>query len=125
MKIIVDTNIWIDFLLGKPHAQGIQDLAPKFQILRHIWIEAELRAGNLKKQNHFLEYFKALPEAKLIPFDILFQFIEKEKLSAKGYSFVDIGIYAAAQMGGYYVWTNDKNLKSLCKSKNRLYNREI
>ena len=33
-------------------------------------------------------------------------------------SFIDIGLYASAKMGNHLIWTNDRNLKNLCESKN-------
>ncbi len=118
MKIIVDTNIWIDFLVGKPETIGLKSLVSELKVLRHIWVESELRVGSIPKQNLFFSYYKQIPETVFVNYEVLFQFIQNEKLAGKGLSFIDIGLYASAKMGNHLIWTNDRNLKNLCESKN-------
>ncbi len=118
MKVIVDTNIWIDFLAGKPETIGLKSLVSELKVLRHIWVESELRVGSTPKQNLFFSYYKQIPETVFVNYEVLFQFIQNEKLAGKGLSFIDIGLYASAKMGNHLVWTNDRNLKNLCESKN-------
>ena len=118
MKIIVDTNIWIDFLVGKPETIGLKSLVSELKVLRHIWVESELRVGSTPKQDLFFSYYKQIPETVFVNYEVLFQFIQNEKLAGKGLSFIDIGLYASAKMGNHLIWTNDRNLKNLCESKN-------
>ena len=118
MKIIVDTNIWIDFLVGKPETIGLKLLVSELKVLRHIWVESELRVGSIPKQDLFFSYYKQIPETVFVNYEVLFQFIQNEKLAGKGLSFIDIGLYASAKMGNHLIWTNDRNLKNLCESKN-------
>lgn len=118
MKIIVDTNIWIDFLVGKPETIGLKSLVSELKVLRHIWVESELRVGSIPKQDLFFSYYKQIPETVFVNYEVLFQFIQNEKLAGKGLSFIDIGLYASAKMGNHLIWTNDRNLKNLCESKN-------
>jgi predicted nucleic acid-binding protein len=118
VKIIVDTNIWIDFLVGKPETIGLKSLVSELKVLRHIWVESELRVGSIPKQDLFFSYYKQIPETVFVNYEVLFQFIQNEKLAGKGLSFIDIGLYASAKMGNHLIWTNDRNLKNLCESKN-------
>lgn len=118
MKIIVDTNIWIDFLVGKLETIGLKSLVSELKVLRHIWVESELRVGSIPKQDLFFSYYKQIPETVFVNYEVLFQFIQNEKLAGKGLSFIDIGLYASAKMGNHLIWTNDRNLKNLCESKN-------
>ena len=121
MRIIVDTNIWIDFLAGKPETLELKSLVSELKVLRHIWVESELRVGNIPKSEIFFGYYKQIPETIFVNYEILFQFIQKEKLAGKGLSFIDIGLYASAKMGNHLIWTNDRNLKKLCESKKILF----
>ena len=114
----MDTNIWIDFLVGKPETIGLKSLVSELKVLRHIWVESELRVGSIPKQDLFFSYYKQIPETVFVNYDVLFQFIQNEKLAGKGLSFIDIGLYASAKMGNHLIWTNDRNLKNLCESKN-------
>lgn len=124
MKVLVDTNIWIDYLNGKEYTFPIQKMVSDKLILKHIWIEGELRSGSIPNRSEFIETYFALETSKLINLEILFTFIEKEKLFGKGLSLIDLGIYVSARMNGHKIWTRDKNLKKLCESKN-LQHKEI
>jgi len=121
VRIIVDTNIWIDFLAGKEDARELKSLVSGLKVLRHIWVESELRVGSIPKAETFFSYYKQIPETVFVNYEILFQFIQKEKLAGKGLSFIDIGLYASAKMGGHLIWTNDRNLKKFCEVKKVLY----
>ena len=121
MRIIVDTNIWIDFLAGKPETIKLKSLVSQLKVLRHIWVESELRVGNIPNQDLFLSYYHQIPETIFVDYEVLFQFIQEEKLAGKGLSFIDIGIFASAKMGNHLIWTNDRNLKNLCESKKVLF----
>lgn len=121
MRVIVDTNVWIDFLAGRPETISLKSLVSEMKVLRHIWIESELRVGDIPKAEIFFSYYKQIPESIFVNYEILFQFIQNEKLSGKGLSFIDIGLYASAKMGNHKIWTNDKNLKKLCESKKILF----
>ena len=121
MRIIVDTNIWIDFLAGKEEVRELKSLVSDLKVLRHIWVESELRVGSIPKPEVFFGYYKQIPETIFVNYEILFQFIQKEKLAGKGLSFIDIGLYASAKMGGHLIWTNDRILKKFCEIKKVLY----
>jgi predicted nucleic acid-binding protein len=121
VRVIVDTNVWIDFLAGRPETISLKSLVSEMKVLRHIWIESELRVGDIPKAEIFFSYYKQIPESIFVNYEILFQFIQNEKLSGKGLSFIDIGLYASAKMGNHKIWTNDKNLKKLCESKKILF----
>ncbi len=99
----------------------LKSLVSELKVLRHVWVESELRVGNIPKAEIFFSYYKQIPETVFVNYEILFQFIQKEKLAGKGLSFIDIGLYASAKMGNHLIWTNDKNLKNLCKSKKILF----
>ena len=121
MKVLIDTNIWIDFVNGKDYSLSIQDMVSNDLVLKHVWIEGELRSGYIPNRLDFIETYSNLETSKLINYEILFFFIEKEKLFGKGLKLIDLGIYVSARMGGHLIWTHDKNLKKLCESKNILY----
>lgn len=121
MRIIVDTNIWIDFLAGKEEVRELKSLVSDLKVLRHIWVESELRVASIPKPEVFFGYYKQIPETIFVNYEILFQFIQKEKLTGKGLSFIDLGLYASAKMGGHLIWTNDRNLKKFCEIKKVSY----
>lgn len=83
-------------------------------MLTHIFVEAELRAGQLAiRRESFFELFAQLEYAPVIPFDELFTFIERRKAFAKGVSFVDISLLLSALAIGAQLWSHDKNLVAL------------
>lgn len=113
-KILVDSSVWVDFTRGKPETSPIIELLEENRVLKHIFVEAELRAGQLAiHRESFFNFFAFLESAPVIPFDELFQFIERRKAFAKGVSFVDIALLLSAMAIGAQLWSHDKNLITL------------
>ena len=113
-RILVDSSVWVDFTRGKPETKPIIDLLEENRVLTHIFVEAELRAGQLAiRRESFFELFAQLEYAPVIPFDELFTFIERRKAFAKGVSFVDISLLLSALAIGAQLWSHDKNLVAL------------
>ncbi|MDX1960089.1 MAG: PIN domain-containing protein [Leptospiraceae bacterium] len=121
LRVLIDTNIWIDYIKGKESSLVVQEIVSKNFAFRYSLIEGELRLGFIPNRNQFLERYRNLPSIQVISHEIVFQFIEKEKLFGISLNFVDISIYALARMNDCLIWTSDKNLRKLCESKKILF----
>ena len=83
MRVILDTNVWIDFFVGKLEVLNLKSILTEMKILRHIWIESKFQNGNIPKSEIFFSYYNQIPETTFVDYKILFQFISKEKLVVK------------------------------------------
>jgi predicted nucleic acid-binding protein len=119
--VLIDTEIWIDFLNGKNSSLNLVELLETNRVRIHPFIEGELRVGIIKNRSKFLELLQSVKRASEISQDVLFLLIENEELFGKGLSIIDIHIYAASLVDHLLVWTNDKNLKKICERKGILF----
>lgn len=125
MIILVDTNVWIDFLLGKAYTSKLSALIRESCILRHDWVEAELRLGNIPKNRNFFIDYNNLSTAKNPSLNEIFDFVENKNLHSKGLSFIDIGILLSAINVNCHVWTRDTKLKELAQKFNLDFEHQI
>ena len=119
--VLIDTGIWIDFLNGKNSSLYLGELLETNRVTIHNLIEGELRVGNIKNRSKFLDLLQSVKRASEINREVLYLLIEKEDLSGKGLSIIDVHIYAAALVDNLFVWTNDKNLRKICEKKGILF----
>ncbi len=119
--ILIDTNIWIDYLHGSPSVSKLQNLLEENLVCTHSWIEGELRSGSLKHRDQFFDSLTKLTYLPTVSESIVFRLIEVEKLFGRGLSLIDINLYASAKAEKVKIWTKDKNLHEICKKSNLVY----
>ena len=113
-KVLIDSGIWIQFLNGKSKTKKLINLLEQNIAVTHTWIEGELRVGYIKEREFFLDSLKSLEYLPELNSPELFSLIEKEKFFGKGLSIIDLHLYFSAIKTNSYIWTNDKNLRSIC-----------
>jgi len=113
MKVVVDTDVWIDYFNGFPHAvKLIEKLAPSFKIASSILSITELRAGMTdeqaeKKLSKFYKISEIVPVTEEVA-ELAGKFIKQ--YSQKGISLptVDTIIGVTAIENGYKLATRNK-----------------
>ena len=96
MRVLVDTNIWIDHL--RKTEPVLVDLLERDQVCVHQSVITELALGNLKDRSVFL---KAL---------------EERRLWGRGLSAVDAALLASVVVTpGVSLWTRDKRLRQAAR----------
>jgi len=127
--IILDTSVWIEFLCGRsPYLERVEDLVRLRQVLALPWVFGELLQGarsNLEVKV-ITDFWNALPKPTL-------EFCEQAWIRAgvesqrgrwmiKGVGLIDGAIVVAAMEFKASVWSLDKSLNLLLRSKKRLFN---
>ena len=107
MRVLVDTNIWIDHL--RKTEPVLVDLLERDQVCMHQSVITELALGNLKNRSFFLKMLERLMIVRNVDDQGVRHLVEERHLWGKGLSAVDVALLASAVVTpGVSLWTRDK-----------------
>ena len=110
MRVLVDTNIWIDHL--RKTEPVLVDLLERDQVCVHQSVITELALGNLKDRSVFLKAIERLMVLRNVDDQGVRHLVEKRRLWGRGLSAVDAALLASAVVTpGVSLWTRDKRLR--------------
>ena len=110
--ILVDTNVWLDFLHQPSLAEGLDSLLKQDRILGHPWVIAEIALGNLGSRRLPLLFdLWSLQRATVIEVPELIKFVEERHLYGQGLSMTDVQLLASSLVEDSQLWTHDKKLR--------------
>ena len=109
MRVLVDTNIWIDHL--RKTEPVLVDLLERDQVCVHQSVITELALGNLKNRSIFLKALERLMIVRSVDDQGMRHLVEERRLWGRGLSAVDVALLASAVVTpGVALWTRDKRL---------------
>ena len=109
MRVLVDTNIWIDhFHKAEPE---LNELLAERKVLGHPFVRGELALGNLKHRELVLEFMAMLPRSAEADLEDSLLFVEKRGYNGRGVGLLDVMILASVLITpGTRLWTRDRRL---------------
>ena len=114
MRVLVDTNIWIDHL--RKTEPVLVDLLERDQVCVHQSVITELALGNLKDRSVFLKALERLMVLRNVDDQGVRHLVEKRRLWGRGLSAVDAALLASAVVTpGVSLWTRDKRLRQAAR----------
>ena len=114
MRVLVDTNIWIDHL--RKTEPVLVDLLERDQVCVHQSVITELALGNLKDRLVFLKAFERLMIVRNVDDQGVRHLVEERRLWGRGLSVVDVALLASAVVApGVSLWTRDKRLRQAAR----------
>ena len=114
MRVLVDTNIWIDHL--RKTEPILVDLLERDQVYVHQSVITELALGNLKDRWIFLGALERLLIVRNVDDQGVRHFIEERRLWGRGLSAVDAALLASVVVTpGVSLWTRDKCLRQAAR----------
>lgn len=114
MRILVDTNVWIDHL--RKSEPVLVDLLERDQVCVHQSVITELALGNLKDRSSFLKALERLMIVRNVDDQGVRYFIQERRLWGRGLSAVDAAILASVVVTpGMSLWTRDKRLRQAAR----------
>jgi len=114
MRVLVDTNIWIDHL--RKTEPVLVDLLERDQVCVHQSVITELALGNLKDRSVFLKAIERLMVLRNVDDQGVRHLVEKRRLWGRGLSAVDAALLASAVVTpGVSLWTRDKRLRQAAR----------
>ena len=114
MRVLVDTNIWIDHLRNTEPV--LVDLLERDQVCVHQSVITELALGNLKDRSVFLKALERLMIVRNVDDHGVRHLVEERRLWGRGLSAVDAGLLASVVVTpGVSLWTRDKRLRQAAR----------
>lgn len=114
MRILVDTNVWIDHL--RTTEPVLVDLLERDQVCVHQSVITELALGNLKDRSIFLGALERLLIVRNVDDQGVRHFIEERRLWGRGLSAVNAALLASVVVTpGVSLWTRDKRLRQAAR----------
>ena len=114
MRILVDTNIWIDHL--RQTEPVLVDLLERDQVCVHQSVITELALGNLKDRLVFLKALERLMIVRSVDDRGVRHLVEERRLWGRGLSVVDVALLASVVVTpGVALWTRDKRLRQAAR----------
>ncbi|WP_073982469.1 type II toxin-antitoxin system VapC family toxin [Actinomyces bouchesdurhonensis] len=114
MRVLVDTNIWIDHL--RKTEPVLVDLLERDQVCVHQSVITELALGNLKNRSIFLKALERLMIVRNVDDQGVRHLVEERRLWGRGLSAVDAGLLASVVVSpGVSLWTRDKRLRQAAR----------
>ena len=114
MRVLVDTNIWIDHL--RKTEPVLVDLLERDQVCVHQSVITELAVGNLKNRSFFLKMLERLMIVRNVDDQGVRHLVEERRLWGRGLSAVDAALLASVVVTpGVSLWTRDKRLRQAAR----------
>ena len=114
MRILVDTNVWIDHL--RTTEPVLVDLLERDQVCVHQSVITELALGNLKDRSIFLGALERLLIVRNVDDQGVRHFIEERRLWGRGLSAVNAALLASVVVTpGVSLWTRDTRLRQAAR----------
>lgn len=121
MRILVDSNIWIDHL--RETEPALVDLLERDQACVHQSVITELALGHLKNRSIFLKALERLMIVRSVDDQGVRHLVEERRLWGRGLSAVDVALVASALVTpGVVLWTRDKRLRQAARDVGVLAN---
>jgi predicted nucleic acid-binding protein len=107
-KVLVDTNIWIEFL--KQPLPELGELIAEERVVTHPCVIGEVLVGNVQQRPVIRQFLLSLPLAVGADFTEVLAMIESRNLFGRGLQWNDVLLLAAAKLTSAHLWTRDKRL---------------
>jgi predicted nucleic acid-binding protein len=107
--ILVDTSIWVEHL--RAGNDRLRTLLLDEQVLCHPLVIGELACGTLRNRREILTMLKTLPQADLLDYEDVLNFLEARHLFGRGLGWVDAHLLASTLLTQCSLWTLDQPLR--------------
>lgn len=107
-KVIVDTNLWIDFL-RQPELE-LRAMIKQERVLTCPCVIGEVMVGSPRNRISIRQFLLRLPFATEATFGEVLKMIESRNLYGSGLQWNDVILIAAAKLSSARLWTRDKRL---------------
>ena len=111
MSVLVDTSIWIRFLVGTgPYANKLDRLLSDDEVLGHDFVYGELLIGDRGARAKLLAEYKLMRQAAFVANSEVVEFVRHHKINGRGIGWIDAHLLASAIVGSSRLWTADRPL---------------
>jgi hypothetical protein len=105
--VLVDTSVWIHFLVGRsPYAAELDRLLG-LEVTGHELVYGELLIGDRGGRRKFLAAYEGMHQAAMVPHRDVVGFVRDRNLHGRSVGWIDIHLLASAIVGRLQLWTAD------------------
>ncbi len=112
--VLVDTSVWIRFLMGRePFLGELGRLLNADQVVGHELVYGELLIGDRGGRKKLLGDYKLRMQAATVPHREVVTFVEHRHLHGRGIGWIDVHLLASAMVSDAELWTADPRLAAI------------
>ncbi len=112
MRVLVDTNIWIDHFNRRD--EELSKLLHQREVVTHELVIGELACGNLSKRDLVLEYLREIPTTADVAVEEAIQLVETRQIYGTGLGLIDCLLLASVLITPRTrLWTRDRRLAAV------------
>ena len=116
MSVLVDTSIWIRFLVGtEPYANKLDRLLSDDEVLGHDFVYGELLIGDRGARAKLLAEYKLMRQAAFVANSEVVEFVRHHKINGRGIGWIDAHLLASAIVAHSTLWTADRPLAAVAQ----------
>jgi predicted nucleic acid-binding protein len=116
MSVLVDSSVWIRFLLNRlREARELDCLLAENQVMAHQLVYGELLIGDKGGRSRLLKSYSKLHYAPSVPHEEVVRFVTDRRLFGRGVGWVDVHLVASAIVAGVSLWTADPRLEAVAQ----------
>ena len=114
MIVLVDTSVWIRFLLDRaPYAAALDALLSRDEVSGHDFVYGELLVGGKGGRRQLLAEYAQMHQAPVVSHGDVVAFVRERRLYGRGVGWIDAHLLASALVGRLKLWTTDPRLAAV------------
>ena len=114
--VLVDTSVWIRFVYGRdPYVRELDHLLAHSEVAAHELVYGELLIGDPGGQRSFLQTYRLLHQAPLVPHAEVVELVHSRHLQGRGLSWIDVHLLASALVSRFELWSADTALAAVSR----------
>jgi len=115
--ILVDTSVWIDFVMGDPATARLGAMLEATLVTLHPAVHGELALGQRNPSRvRLLELLPALAQARAATDAQVLQLVTERNLFGSGIGWVDAHLLASVLLTRDKLWTRDRRLAAAARA---------
>lgn len=112
--VLVDTSVWIRFLMNQaPYAQELDRLLAFDEVAGHELVYGELLIGDRGGRRELLDAYGRIHWAGSVPHGDVVEFVRGRNLHGRGIGWIDVHLLASAIVERLPLWTADAALSTI------------
>jgi predicted nucleic acid-binding protein len=112
--VLVDTSVWIRFLVGSaPYARALDRLLETDQVLAHDLVEGELLIGDAGGRAALLAAYQEIHRAGTLAHAEVVELVRSRRLQRRGIGWIDAHLLASTLVQHCRLWTADASLAAV------------
>ncbi len=116
MTVLVDTSVWIRFLLNRaPYTAQLDELLGRDEVSGHDLVYGELLISEKGGRKQLLADYALMQQAPVVAHEEVVEFVRGRRLHGRGIGWIDAHLLASALVGGLKLWTADPRLAVLAE----------